>query len=250
LEVKKGNFDVVVNPKCNDELSTLSESFNSMISSIRNYVKLQTELKNEVQRANDELKNKNRLMDEFINIAAHELRTPIQPILGLSEFVRTRLDGEQRECMDVIMRNARRLQTLTQNILDLTKIESRALNLNKEYFDLNDMISTIVEEDVRQIEKTQNGHGLKLIHSCGKESIIVEADRERLNQVISNLLANAIKCTKGGTVSISEQENIVSKDSNMQEVIVIVKDSGSGIDTEIAPNYFQSLLQHLGKEQV
>jgi signal transduction histidine kinase len=247
LEVKKGNFDVVVNPKCNDELSTLSESFNSMISSIRNYVKLQTELKNEVQRANDELKNKNRLMDEFINIAAHELRTPIQPILGLSEFVRTRLDGEQRECMDVIMRNARRLQTLTQNILDLTKIESRALNLNKEYFDLNDMISTIVEEDVRQIEKTQNGHGLKLIHSCGKESIIVEADRERLNQVISNLLANAIKCTKEGTVSISEQENIVSKDSKIREVIVIVKDSGSGIDTEIAPKLFSKFATTSGK---
>ena len=246
-EVKKGNYDVVVSPKGNDELATLSESFNSMISSIRNYVKLQTELKNEVQKANDELKNKNRLMDEFINIAAHELRTPIQPILGLSELVRTKVDGEQRECMDVIMRNARRLQTLTQNILDLTKIESRALNLNKESFDLNDMISKIVEENARQIDKTQNGHGLKLIHDCSKESIIIEADRERLNQVISNLLANAIKFTKEGTISISEQENIVSKDSKIREVIVIVKDSGSGIDTKIAPKLFSKFATTSGK---
>lgn len=247
LEVKKGNFDISVGAKGSDELATLSESFNSMISSIKNYVKLQTELKNEVQRANDELKNKNRLMDEFINIAAHELRTPIQPILGLSELVRTKLDGEQRECMDVIMRNARRLQTLTQNILDLTKIESRALSLNKESFDLNDMISKIVEENARQIDKTQNGHGLKLIHYCSEESIIIEADRERLNQVISNLLANAIKFTKEGTISISEQENIVSKDSNIREVIVIVKDSGSGIDTEIAPKLFSKFVTTSGK---
>ena len=71
-------------------------------------------------------------MDEFINIAAHELRTPIQPILGLSEIVRNRLDGEQRECMDVVMRNARRLQRLTQNILDVAKIENHSLSLNKE----------------------------------------------------------------------------------------------------------------------
>jgi signal transduction histidine kinase len=246
-EVKKGDFDIVVSPKGSDELSTLSESFNSMLSSIRNYVKSQTELKNEVQRANEELKNKNRLMDEFINIAAHELRAPIQPILGLSELVRTRLDGEQRESMDVIMRNARRLKALTQNILDLSKIESQSLNLNKESFDLNDIISKIVDENTRQLEKTQNGYGLKLIHYCSKESVMIEADRERLNQVISNLLANAIRFTKEGTISISEQENIVSKDSNIREVIVVVKDSGSGIDTEITPKLFSKFATTSGK---
>ena len=86
-----------------------------------------------------------------------------------------------------------------------------------------------------------------LIHSCSKESIIIEADRERLNQVISNLLVNAIKFTKEGTISISEQENIVSKDSNIREVIVIVKDSGSGIDTEIAPKLFSKFATTSGK---
>jgi signal transduction histidine kinase len=109
------------------------------------------------------------------------------------------------------------------------------------------MISKIVEENARQIDKTQNGHGLKLIHDCSKESIIIEADRERLNQVISNLLANAIKFTKEGTISISEQENIVSKDSKIREVIVIVKDSGSGIDTEIAPKLFSKFATTSGK---
>lgn len=139
-EVKKGNFDVSVVQKGSDELATLSESFNSMISSIRNYVMWQSELKNEVQRANEELKNKNRLMDEFINITAHELRTPIQPVLGLAELVSAKLeDGEQRECMDIVVRNARRLRMLTQNILDVSKIESQSLNLNKEPVDLHEV---------------------------------------------------------------------------------------------------------------
>jgi nitrate/nitrite-specific signal transduction histidine kinase len=93
-KIKKGNFDVSVElPKgSNDELSILSESFNSMLSSIRDYIKYQNELKNEIQKANEELKNKNRLMDEFIKVAAHELRTPIQPILSLSEIIRSKVD--------------------------------------------------------------------------------------------------------------------------------------------------------------
>ena len=236
-EAKKGNLDVKVSPKGNDELSTLSESFNSMISSLRNYVKWQNELKNELQKANEELKNKNHLMDEFINIAAHELRTPIQPILGLSELVRCKLNGEEQEYMEIIMRNARRLQKLTQNILDVTKIENHSLNLNKETFDLNDMISKIVEENTRRIEKTESGKDIKLIHSRNKESIVIEADRERLNEVISNLLSNAIKFTKEGTISISEQKRIGSK-NGMQEVIVMVNDTGSGIDSEIMAKLF------------
>jgi signal transduction histidine kinase len=96
-----------------------------MASSIRIYLIRQIELKSELQKANEELKNKNRGMDEFINITAHELRTPIQPILGLSEIISGNLNGEQREYMDIIRRNARRLQRVTQNILDVTKIESR-----------------------------------------------------------------------------------------------------------------------------
>ena len=164
-EVKKGNYNISVNAKGKDELATLSESFNSMVSSIRNYVKWQTELKSELQKANDELTKKNRGMDEFINIAAHELKTPIQPILGLSEIMSANLNGEQHEYMEIIRRNARRLQRLTQNILDVTKIENRSLSLNKEPVDLNDMISKIVEENARHIKGTENGQGINLTDS-------------------------------------------------------------------------------------
>jgi signal transduction histidine kinase len=232
-EAKKGNLDVSVSPKGNDELSALSESFNSMIVSIRSL------MQNEIQNANEELKNKNRLMDEFISIAAHELRTPIQPILGLSDIVHSKVNGEEQEYMEIIMRNARRLQRLTQNILDVTKIESHSLNLDKELFDLNELISKIVIENSNRIERTEVGKDVKLIHLRNKEAIVVKADKERLDQVISNLLSNAIKFTKEGTIYISEQKRVESKDGvQKEEVIVIVNDTGSGIDTEIMTKLF------------
>jgi signal transduction histidine kinase len=238
-EARKGNLDVRVNPKGNDELSALSESFNSMIASIKDHTKKQSLMKKEIQIANEELKNRNRLMDEFINIAAHELRTPIQPILGLSDIVHRKVNGEEQEYMDVIIRNARRLQRLTQNILDVTKIESHTLNLDKELFDLSDLISKIVIEYTNRIEKTGLGKDVKLIHLPNKEAIVVEADIERLNQVISNLLSNAIKFTKEGKIDISEQRRIENKDGiKKDEAIIMINDTGSGIDPEIMTKLF------------
>jgi signal transduction histidine kinase len=101
------------------------------------------------------------------------------------------------------------------------------------------MISKLVEENARHIKGTENGQSIKMTHSYRKKSIIVEVDRERLNQVISNLLVNAIKFTEEGKISISAQENIESiRNNNIKEVIVTVKDTGSGIDPEIALNLF------------
>jgi two-component system sensor histidine kinase VicK len=137
------------------------------------------------------------------------------------------------------MRNARRLQRLTQNILDVTKIESHSLNLDKELFDLNDLISRIVMEYADRIERTEVGKDVKLVHMRNKETVIVEADKERLNQVILNLLSNAMKFTKEGTIDITEQKRVENKDGMMkEEAIVMVNDTGSGIDPEIMTKLF------------
>ena len=125
----------------------------------------------------------------------------------------------------------------------MTKIENHSLNLDRESFDLNDMISQLVVEYTSRIKRTENGNGegkdVKLIHLRNKEIIVVNADRERLNQVISNLLSNAMKFTKEGTISISEQKRIESKDGvQEEEVIVMVNDTGSGIDKEIMAKLF------------
>src|SRR5215217_235716 len=193
----------------------------------------------QLTEANEQLKVHDKMQNEFINIAAHELRTPIQPILGLSEVLRSRLrrtggegvEGVEQgqEILDIIIRNANRLQRLAEDILDATRIESQSLKLNKERFNLNELISNAVQDYRNQIEK--GNRGIKLLYSPSKQDIVVEADRSRLTQVISNLLNNAVKFTTEGTISISTEK----KDN---QVIVSVKDTGSGIDPEILPRLF------------
>ena len=192
-----------------------------------------------LESANEQLKVHDKMQNEFINIAAHELRTPIQPILGLSEVLRSKLRrtgggggegvGKEQEILDIIIRNANRLQRLAEDILDATKIESQLLKLNKERFNLNELISNAVQDYRNQIEK--GNRGVKLLYSPSKQDIVVEADRSRLTQVISNLLNNAVKFTTEGTISISTEK----KDN---QVIVSVKDTGTGIDSEILPRLF------------
>ena len=96
------------------------------------------------------------MQQEFINIAAHELRTPIQPILGLSQMLRLKIKNpEYADSLNIIVRNAMRLQRLTEDILDVQKIESRTLKLNKARFNLIDSISNLAQHYKNQLEKDE-----------------------------------------------------------------------------------------------
>ena len=193
-------------------------------------------------REYERLKEIQKMKDEFINVAAHELRTPIQPILGLSEVLYAKIkDTEQRQLLDTITRNAKRLQRLTDDILDVTKIESQSLKLSKERFNLNDLISNIIDGYRNYIEKDKVQ--VKLLYEPNnKDNIYVEADRGRLIQVISNLLGNSIKFTKEGTICI------ITEDKDNQ-VVVSVKDTGTEYIQKYFQDYSQSLLQNLFKVQ-
>ena len=191
-------------------------------------------------------KEADKMKDEFINIAAHELRTPIQPILGLSQLLysgKVNDAAEHDRFLDAIIRNARRLQRLADSILDVTKIQSQSLKLNKERIKIKDVIIEAIEDHRDQIEKSKNS--IKLVSattndsSNKKEDIIVEADRERLTQVISNLLSNAIKFSNSSTGGVINIDVKVKKvDDNKEVVVVSVKDTGSGIDAEVFPRLF------------
>ena len=188
----------------------------------------------------EKLKEADNMKNEFINVAAHELRTPIQPILSLSQVLQSKIkDTKQRELLDAIVRNAKRLQRLTNNILDVSKIESHSLNLNKEQFELSNVISNCISDIEDQDEKVRNGK-LELFYEPSKQDIFVEADRVRISQVISNLLNNAVKFTEDGAVSIDVvvKENNDNGNNNGNIIIVSVKDSGEGIDPEILPKLF------------
>lgn len=178
----------------------------------------------------EQVKSHDKMQKEFIDIAAHELRTPIQPILGLSEILQSRIkDSEQISWVNAISRNARRLHHLTEDILDVSRIDSQTLKLHKEKVNLNEKILNVINDAKNQIS---NPDKLKIIFSELKEPIYVEADKGRLYQIITNILNNAIKFTVEGTISISA----VVKDNN--QVFISVKDTGAGIDPEILPKLF------------
>ena len=241
-QIKSGNLNVVVKSKGNsDELSFLSESFNSMVTAIKNYIKKQNQLTKQLEKANEELKNRDQLKDEFIHVAAHELKTPLQPILGLCELLRDRKTDivKDEEILDVIVRNSKRLMKLAEDILNVARIESGSFFLKKERFDIIELIAEIMEDFEQKIVENKKNIKLffELYNGNNNNKIIVEADKNRLCQVISNLLNNAIKFTDEGSITVIVGTKKINN-NNSNKVIVSIKDTGTGIDSEILPKLF------------
>jgi signal transduction histidine kinase len=210
----------------------------------------------ELDESNKQLKVHAKMQREFINIAAHELRTPVQPILGLIEILFSKKGNIEsyKGFLDAIFRNAKRLQRLTEDILDVTRIESQTLKLNKRRFNLKDIIVNCIDDAMvhRQIPIINDKEGkTNNLNANAKRDIIkiayepkdifIEADKERISQVISNLLSNSIKFTERDD---NDEEKIfvnveeTTKNKHGSEVVVSVKDVGTGIDPEILPRLF------------
>lgn len=182
----------------------------------------------------EELKSNEKMQKEFINIAAHELRTPTQAILSYAELSQMQSsDVNKDEALSKIVRNAERLQRLTEDILDVTRIESQTLKLDKSKFDLRAMAASVLDDYRNRI---QSGKNVELALLNADKAAFVVADKGRISQVFSNLLSNALKFTKSGTVSISIEE--VENDDYKKEFIAAVKDTGTGIDSDIMPHLF------------
>ena len=218
-------------------------------SILNNEVKKRTkelqESNREIALANEELKVHDKMQKEFINIAAHELRTPIMPIIGLSELLYNKVLNKKennlkqetlKEYLQTIVRNAYRLQKLVEDILDVTKIESRIFKLNTELFELNEVISNVVT-DYENIIKNKNNK-VQILYQPNRNKIFVNADKTRLTQAISNILDNSLKFTQEGFIIITTRITNKEKDDKDHKVIVIIKDSGIGIDNEILPRLF------------
>jgi signal transduction histidine kinase len=191
----------------------------------------------ELENSNEQLKAHDKIQSEFINIAAHELRTPIQPILSSSEILQSKIkDSKHYELLDIVRRNAVRLRRLSEDILDVSRIESRSLSLHKEQFNINDIIENVVQGYRSQIQvKNKVGSDTEILFTP-KDVILVEADKGRLAQVISNLLENSLKFTKPRSEEKGKITIVSEKKDN--QVTVSVMDSGTGIDPEIFPKLF------------
>jgi len=222
---------------------TFSEAIGFAVYSNRpstvNFFKSVFELLWNERMLNEELKRADKMQREFINIAAHELKTPTQAILGFSSLLK-HYPERRDEVIEVIGRNAVRLQTLITNILDVTRIESQNLRLNTEIFDIYNLISIIVEDYKERIKGKKANLGLvynyKDNYNNSKKPLLVEADKERIVQVISNLLSNSLQFTKEGRIAVDV--GLAIDDEKSRKVIVTISDTGSGIDREIVPRLF------------
>ncbi|MEJ7642523.1 MAG: HAMP domain-containing sensor histidine kinase, partial [Candidatus Nitrosocosmicus sp.] len=165
---------------------------------------------------------------------------PIQPILGLSNHLMNRkgMDREEKELLDTINRNAKRLQKLTESILDITRIEGKSLKLHKEKANLSNLVSDIVKNHKRSIDK---GKSIKFeFNNFNNKDIVVEADKNRLSQVITNLISNSIKFIgrKGDIVISTDKRKRNSAGNKRDAVVFSIRDNGMGIDKEIMPKLF------------
>ena len=278
--IARGNFGMKIEVNSSDEIGQLANQFENMKQNIQytnqnlnqivyDRTKKLEEANKQLALANEQLKLNEKAQKEFINVAAHELRTPIVPILGLSELLYSQMNKsmpdddndkgrkqllqpeqqekqqqqdflqkkKQLEKLEVIIRNASRLQRLTEDILDVTKIESQALKLRLEKANLKDLISDIIGDYTRsEIGKLKSNVKIRFEPHDKDSSIFVNVDMGRIAQIISNLISNALKFTEEGSITVAIDKKI-SKDNNNQ-VIVSVKDTGDGIDPEILPRLF------------
>ena len=198
-----------------------------------------TESNSLLASANKQLEIHDNMQKEFINVAAHELRTPIMPILGEAELIENDISDNEfasvsKEQISSIIRNAKRLDRLAADILDVTNIEGKSLKLNKSTFDIDEILSELVTEYSRHIENDQSKRKrVKIVYEPIHVKIF--ADRYRITQVISNVINNAIKFTEQGSIAIEGTTNNI-------ELTIKIVDTGKGIDKEIVNRLFDKFV--------
>ena len=208
----------------------------------------QTEIYQQLKDAHEKLKIHDKMQKEFINIVAHDLRTPLTPIIGLTEYVRDKTkDVHHMELLDRVVKDAKKLSYLNEKILDVTKFESKLFKPNKEVFSLNELIVNVIKELEHILDDAKK---IKFEYHFDTE-YLVDADSRRIGQVISNLIDNSIKSileqgTGRGVISISTSigkltgtiPNLGGDYYPQHMIIVSIKDTGIALDNEILPRLF------------
>ncbi|HEU4605558.1 MAG TPA: PAS domain-containing sensor histidine kinase [Nitrososphaera sp.] len=185
--------------------------------------------KKDVERANQELKVKEQLKNEFIAIASHELRTPIQPLLGYAVLAKKGMVS-QEEAWEGILKEARRLQQLANDILDVSRIESGSLMYQMERVAIESLLESAASSAGANIAKDVS---IELIIDEGSKNLEVELDKSRITQVLSNVIGNAIKFTEKGSIKIECRAFAIKN-----KVEIKVSDTGAGISEQVLPNLF------------
>jgi signal transduction histidine kinase len=190
-----------------DDLNIVQDALRASDLKLTDMTRQLAEAVREMAIANRNLTLQEKMQKAFINIAAHELKTPIQPIIGILELLESSLDkGEYHLTADnfeIIKRSVKRLDRLAQDILDVAKIEGDTFKMDKEPLDLGELVATAIKDYMVLAKKSNT----RLNYLDGKK-IIVSANRNRILQVISNLIDNALKFSSNGTVTISSTQAV------------------------------------------
>ncbi|MDQ4074129.1 MAG: HAMP domain-containing histidine kinase [Thermoproteota archaeon] len=256
-----------------DSENSLLLANNKLIEANDRLAKMNKELaiiNRELAIVNEKMKQYSIRQREFIDMAAHELRTPVQAIAGYSELLLSE-PHVNLEYAEPINRNAERLQMIISNILDMSKIDNNTLTLYKEQFDLIHLISSVVDDARNQI--TRDKKNITILYDIaistkedgvkGGRGVVVNGDRERITQVVSNIIDNAIRFTREGTISITVEgkmgnnsssgsdsgfisSNKNSIDKSLEEIVVKVKDSGEGLDSQAYKKLFSKFFSTSG----
>jgi PAS domain S-box-containing protein len=184
-----------------------------------------------IEKDNEELKKKERLKNEFVAIASHELRTPIQPILGFALLAK-RGTISQEAAWEGVLGEARRLQQLANDILDVSRIESDNLKYDFTKVKINELIRHAIDSLTTDANKDVT---VTFEHGDSEAELVIDADRSRITQVISNIVGNAIKFSPHGTIRVSSRV-VVDKFE------VKISDNGGGIPEEILPRLFEKFV--------
>ena len=260
IQVAQGNFGFVEQKDTSqaDEIGELSIQFDTMRQALNQRTRELEASNKQLSLANEQLKVHDRMQLDFINIAAHELRTPIEPLLLGSEQLKHMLPNE--ELVSIVLRNAKKLQTLSNTILDAARIEGGTFKLYKERVNIKNIILEVLEliigSTYNKDDDEDNDDRLKVIYE--PKDIFIDADKDRIVQVVSNLVNNAVKFIKSKEenddqdkekerrrerrITIVTQKAVQRGGEEDNKLFVSIIDNGEGIDPEIIPRLFSKFV--------
>ena len=260
IQVAQGNFGFVEQKDTSqaDEIGELSIQFDTMRQALNQRTRELEASNKQLSLANEQLKVHDRMQLDFINIAAHELRTPIEPLLLGSEQLKHMLPNE--ELVSIVLRNAKKLQTLSNTILDAARIEGGTFKLYKERVNIKDIILEVLEliigSTYNKDDDEDNDDRPKVIYE--PKDIFIDADKDRIVQVVSNLVNNAVKFIKSKEenddqdkekerrrerrITIVTQKAVQRGGEEDNKLFVSIIDNGEGIDPEIIPRLFSKFV--------
>lgn len=240
--LNSGDYSARVELMGHDEFSVLAAAFNDMAATIQNNT---ATLEHKVRERTQELGGVNAAKSRFLARMTHEIRNPMNGIMGMAQVLRAdSLSDEQRDYVDIILGSSQHLLGIVNDILDISKIEAGKLVLENEVFYPGEVVRSVVELFKPQIV----GKGVAVeFKVCEDTPARVRGDAGRLRQVLANLVGNAAKFTDAGRILVQLSRDASPIDSEQVRLWFSVQDTGTGIAADQIPHLFGEYTQVYGK---